>query len=98
MSSIPAGPKTRNLTPTQAQANMSAVLVSTVQGFARLETEAPAKLRQPLDTIIHVYKSDEKVLTTAGNVAKASEAMARSESSAQPAFQQLVTYISVSCR
>jgi hypothetical protein len=98
MRTVPAVPKTKNLTPTQAQADMSALLVSTVTGFTRLEEEAPAKLHEPLKKIISVYKSDEEVLRTTGDMAKVSESMVRNEGSGSTAFQKLIKYIAVSCR
>ena len=98
MRTIPTVPKTKNLTPTQAQADMSPVLVSTVKGFTRLEKEAPARLHKPLKKIISVYKSDEKVLRTTGDMAKVSESMVRNEGSGSAAFQKLIKYIAVSCR
>jgi hypothetical protein len=98
MRSIPAGPTTTNLTPAQAQADMNAVLVSTVLGFTRLETEAPARLRAPLQQIIRVYQSDENVLRTTGNMARVSESVVRNDASGAASERQVVTYISVSCR
>jgi hypothetical protein len=98
MRTIPAVPKTKNLTPTQAQADMSALLVSTVTGFTRLEEEAPARLREPLKKIISVYKSDEKMLRKTGDMAKVSESMVQNEGSGSTAFQKLIKYIAVSCR
>jgi hypothetical protein len=98
MRTIPATPKTKNLTPTQAQADMSALLVSTVTGFTRLEEEAPARLHEPLKKIISVYKSDEEVLRKTGDMAKVSESMVRNEGSGSTAFQKLIKYIAVSCR
>ncbi len=98
MRTIPATPKTKNLTPAQAQADMSALLVSTVTGFIRLEEEAPARLHEPLKKIISVYQSDEEVLRKTGDMARVSESMVQNEGSGSTAFQKLIKYIAVSCR
>jgi hypothetical protein len=98
MRNIPAEPAAKHLTPAQAQANMAKVLVATVQGFTALEKEAPAKLRKPLRKIIGVYRTDEKVLRTTGDMSKVSESMVQGDSSGTTAFQQVLRYISGSCR
>jgi hypothetical protein len=98
MRNIPEEPKSKRLTPTQAEANMDAVLVSTVQGFARLEREAPAKLRKPLRKIIAVYKADEKLLKKTGDMARVSQSMVQSDGAGSASFQQVLKYISVTCR
>jgi len=97
MRSIPTGFKTKNLTPTQAQADMTAVLVSTVKGYTRLEKEGPARLREPLKKIIRIYTSDEKVLKKTGDMARVSESLVRNDGAGATAEQQVVKYISVSC-
>ena len=81
MRNIPAEPKAKRLTPTQARANMSTVLVSTVKGFTALEKEAPAQLRKPLRKIIAVYRGDERVLRTTGDMSKISESMVQGDGS-----------------
>jgi hypothetical protein len=98
MRNIPAEPKARRLTPAQARANMSTVLVSTVKGFTALEKEAPAQLRKPLRKIIAVYREDEKVLRTTGDMSRISESMVQGDGSGSVAFQQIVTYISTTCK
>jgi hypothetical protein len=98
MRNIPAEPKAKRLTPTQARANMSTVLVSTVKGFTALEKEAPAQLRKPLRKIIAVYRGDEKVLRTTGDMSKISESMVQGDGSGSVAFQQVVKYISTTCK
>jgi hypothetical protein len=98
MRNIPAEPKVKRLTPTQARANMAAVLVSTVRGFTTLEKEAPAQLRKPLRKIIAVYKADEKVLRATGDLTKVSESMVQGDGSGSVAFQQVVTYIAGTCQ
>jgi hypothetical protein len=98
MRNIPAEPKVKRLTPTQARANMTAVLVSTVHGFTALEKEAPAQLRKPLRKIIAVYKADEKVLRTSGDMTKVSESMVQGDGSGSMAFQQVLKYISGTCK
>jgi hypothetical protein len=98
MRNIPAEPKVKRLTPTQARANMTAVLVSTVHGFTALEKEAPAQLRKPLRKIIAVYKADEKVLRTSGDMTKVSESMVQGDGSGSMAFQQVLKYISTTCK
>lgn len=98
MRNIPAEPKVKRLTPTQARANMTAVLVSTVHGFTALETEAPAQLRKPLRKIIAVYKADEKILRTSGDMTKVSESMVQGDGSGSMAFQQVLKYISTTCK
>jgi hypothetical protein len=98
MRNIPAEPKVKRLTPTQARANMAAVLVSTVKGFTRLEKEAPAKLDKPLRKIIAVYQKDEKILRTTGDMTKVSESMVQGDGSGSVAFQQVVAYIAGTCK
>jgi hypothetical protein len=98
MRNIPAEPKVKRLTPTQARANMAAVLVSTVKGFTRLEKEAPAKLHKPLRKIIAVYRADEKVLRTTGDMTKVSESMVQGDGSGSVAFQQVVAYVAGTCK
>jgi hypothetical protein len=98
MRHIPAEPKARHLTAAQARANMSRVLVSTVQGFTALEQESPARLRKPLKKIIAVYRADERVLRTTGDMAKISQSMVQGDGSGSAAFQQLLKFISVNCR
>lgn len=98
MRHIPAEPKAKHLTPTQARANMSAVLVSTVSGFTALEKEAPAQLRKPLRTIISVYRTDQKVLRRTGDMSKISESMVQGDGSGSAAFLKVLKYISGSCR
>jgi hypothetical protein len=98
MRNIPAEPKVKRLTPTQARANMAAVLVSTVRGFTTLEKEAPAQLGKPLRKIIAVYKADEKVLRATGDLTKVSESMVQGDGSGSVAFQQVVTYIASTCQ
>ena len=98
MRNIPAEPKVKRLTPTQARANMAAVLVSTVRGFTALEKEAPAQLRKPLRKIIAVYQADEKVLRATGDMTKVSESMVQGDGSGSVAFQQVVKYISGTCQ
>jgi hypothetical protein len=97
MRNIPAEPKVKRLTPTQARANMTAVLVSTVHGFAGLEKEAPARLRKPLRKIIAVYRADEKIVRTDGDMTKVSESMVQGDGSGSAAFQQVLKYISDTC-
>jgi hypothetical protein len=97
MRNIPAEPKVKRLTPTQARANMTEVLVSTVHGFAGLEKEAPARLRKPLRKIIAVYRADEKVVRTDGDMTKVSESMVQGDGSGSVAFQQVLKYISDTC-
>ncbi|MGH3272732.1 MAG: hypothetical protein ACRDNZ_00185 [Streptosporangiaceae bacterium] len=97
---MPAEPKaTGHRTPAQAQADMSKVLVSTVHGFATLEKEAPAKLRKPLRKIISVYKSDEKVLRTTGDMSRVSQSMIQrgGTGSAAAAYHQVLKYVSAHC-
>jgi hypothetical protein len=98
MRNIPAEPKAKRLTPTQARANMNTVLVSTVKGFTVLEKEAPAQLRKPLRKIIAVYRGDEKVLRTTGDMSKISESMVQGDGSGSVAFQQVVKYIATTCK
>jgi hypothetical protein len=98
MQNIPAEPKAKRLTPTQARANMATVLVSTVRGFSTLEKEAPAKLRKPLRKIIAVYQTDEKVLRTTGDMTKISESMVQGDGSGSVAFQQVIRYIAGTCK
>jgi hypothetical protein len=98
MRNIPAEPKVKRLTPTQARANMAAVLAATVKGFTGLEKEAPAKLRKPLRKIIAVYRADEKVLRTSGDMTKVSESMVQGDGSGSVAFQQVVAYIAGTCK
>jgi hypothetical protein len=98
MRNIPAEPKVKRLTPTQARANMAGVLVLTVRGFTALEKEAPGQLHKPLRKIIAVYKADEKVLRTTGDMTKVSESMVQGDGSGSVAFQQVVRYISGTCQ
>ena len=98
MRNIPAEPKVKRLTPTQARANMASVLVLTVRGFTALEKEAPAQLHKPLRKIISVYQADEKVLRTTGDLTKVSESMVQGDGSGSVAFQQVVRYISGTCQ
>jgi hypothetical protein len=98
MRNIPAEPKVKRLTPTQARANMATVLVLTVRGFTALEKEAPAQLHQPLRKIIAVYQADEKVLRTTGDLTKVSESMVQGDGSGSVAFQQVIRYISGTCQ
>jgi hypothetical protein len=98
MRNIPAEPKVKRLTPTQARANMATVLVLTVRGFTTLEKEAPAQLHEPLRKIIAIYQADEKVLRTTGDLTKVSESMVQGDGSGSVAFQQVVRYISGTCQ
>jgi hypothetical protein len=98
MRNIPAEPNARHLTAVQARANMSAVLVSTVQGFTGLEKAAPARLGKPLRQIVAVYRADERMLRTTGDMAKVSQSMVQGDGSGSAAFQQVLTYISGHCR
>jgi hypothetical protein len=98
MRNIPAEPKVKRLTPTQARANMASVLVLTVRGFTALEKEAPAQLHKPLRKIIAIYQADEKVLRTTGDLTKVSESMVQGDGSGSVAFQQVVRYISGTCQ
>jgi hypothetical protein len=98
MRNIPAEPKVKRLTPTQARANMATVLVLTVRGFTALEKEAPAQLNKPLRKIIAVYQADEKVLRTTGDLTKVSESMVQGDGSGSVAFQQVIRYISGTCQ
>jgi hypothetical protein len=98
MRNIPAEPKVKHLTPTQARANMTTVLISTVQGFTALEKEAPAQLRKSLRKIIAVYHADEKVLRTTGDMSKVSQSMVQGDGSGSAAFQRVVKYISGTCK
>jgi hypothetical protein len=98
MRNIPAEPKVKRLTPTQARANMASVLVLTVRGFTVLEKEAPAQLHKPLRKIIAIYQADEKVLRTTGDLTKVSESMVQGDGSGSVAFQQVVRYISGTCQ
>lgn len=97
MHHIPAAPATKHTSTVQAQANLRKVLRSTVKGYTALEDEAPAKLRKPLQTIVAVYKSDEKILRTSGNLAKISQSMVKGNASGSAAFGQVLKYISVHC-
>lgn len=98
MRNIPEDPTSKRLTPTQAQADMNAVLVATVKGFATLEKQSPARLRQPLRKIIAVYQTDEKVLRKTGDMAKVSESMIQGGGSGSAAFQDVLEYISDNCQ
>ena len=98
MRNIPEEPKAKHLTPTQAQANMNAVLVSTVKGFAALEKESPARLRKPLRNIIAVYKADEKILGTTHDMSKVSESMIQGDGAGSAAFQDVLEYVSANCQ
>jgi hypothetical protein len=98
MRNIPEVPKAKRLTPTQAEANLNTVLISTVQGFTRLEKEAPARLRKPLRKIISVYQADERTLSKTGDMARVSQSMVQGDGAGSAAFQQVLEYISASCR
>jgi hypothetical protein len=98
MRHIPAIPTTKHTSAAQARANLRKVLRSTVKGFTALENEAPAKLHKPLKTIVAVYKSDEKVLRASGNLAEISQSMVKGNASGSVAFQQVIKYITVSCK
>ena len=98
MRGIPAGPKTKHLTPAQARAQVSVILVSTVQGYTSLENEAPAQLRVPLQKIIRVYQADEELLSQTGDMARVSQSMVQNEGAGSAAFQQVLTYLSARCR
>jgi hypothetical protein len=97
MQHIPAAPRTKNLTSAQAKANMVVVLAATVHGFAALEKHAPGSLRTSLRKIVRVYTSDEKIMRATGDLATASEAMAREDTAGSESFQVLLKYISRNC-
>lgn len=98
MRHVPAAPTTEHTTAAQARENLREVLRSTVAGFAALETEAPARLRKSLKTIVGVYKSDEKTLRASRSLTGMSQATVKGNASESAAFQQVLKYISVSCK
>jgi hypothetical protein len=98
MRDIPAPPAIKHTTAAQARANLREVLRSTVAGFTALEAAAPPRLSKSLQAIVAVYKSDEKVLRMSGSLAEISQSMVKGNASGAAAFQQVLTYISVSCK
>lgn len=98
MRNIPEEPKSKHLTPAQAQANMNAVLVSTVKGFAALEKQSPARLRAPLGKIIAVYQADETMLRKTGDMSKVNESMIQGDGAGSAAFQDVLEYITDNCQ
>src|SRR5580658_2153373 len=97
MKSIPSRPATTHLTTAQARANLATVLTATLKGYSGLEKHAPAKLRKPLRKIIDIYKSDEKILRTTGDMAAVSESMVQSDGQGAKSFEQVLRYLSASC-
>jgi hypothetical protein len=97
MKNIPARPTSTKLTAAQARANLATVLTATLKGYSGLEKEAPAKLRKPLRKIIGIYKGDEKILRTTGDMAAVSEAMVQSDGEGARSFEQVLRYLSASC-
>lgn len=98
MGNIPAGPTSRHLTAAEAQANMATVLAATLKGYSGLEKQAPARLRKPLRKIIGIYQNDENILRTTGDMAAISQSMVQSDGRGAKAFEQVLEYLSVSCR
>jgi hypothetical protein len=98
MRHIPTAPTTKHTSAAQARASLRRALRATVKGFTSLQAEAPAKLRKPLKTIVGVYKSDEKVLNTSGNLTAISESMVKGNAAGSKAFQRVVKYLSVHCK
>lgn len=98
MRHIPAGPTTKHTTAAQARDNLRTVLRATVTGFTALKAEGPRKLHKPLRAIIAIYTADEKILKMSSNLAHISEAMVKGNESGSVAFQQVLKYISVSCK
>jgi len=98
MREIPAAPVTKHMSTGLARDNLRKVLQSTVEGFTRLEAEAPPSLRKPLAAIVGVYKSEEKAVRASGNLAQISESMVKGNDSDAAAFQQVLRYISANCK
>jgi hypothetical protein len=98
MQHLPAGPTTKNATVAQARQNLRQLLRSTVAGFTSLENDAPRELRKPLQTIVSVYRSDEKMVGASGGLAQISESMVKGNASGSAAFQKVLKYISVRCK
>jgi hypothetical protein len=98
MRQIPAAPATGQLTAALARDNLTKVLQSTVEGFTRLEAEAPSRLRGPLTIIVSGYQADEQAVRGSGSLAQISQSMVRGNTASSAAFQQVLTYISASCK
>jgi hypothetical protein len=98
MRQIPAAPATGQLSAALARDNLTKVLQSTVEGFTRLEAEAPSRLRGPLATIVSGYRADEQAVQGSGSLAQISESMVTGTTASSAAFQQVLTYISASCK
>jgi hypothetical protein len=98
MRSIPAPPTSAHISLAQARANLELVLRATVKGFTSLEGEAPASLRAPLTKIVGVYQAEEQTAATSGSMGQISQAVVKENLSASGDFDQVLKYISVSCR
>lgn len=97
MRHIPTESTSKHPTPAEATANLRAVLTSTLRGYTRLRSEAPARLREPLTKIIAVYRSDQRLLRRSGDLAAISQSMVQGNASGASSFEKMVKYISVSC-
>lgn len=95
-STNPAGQKA---TLAVARIEMGRILKSATTGFAALEGEAPGKLRGPIETIIAIYASDERRITTYGSIKEMGSSIVRANTTGQggAAFRTVLTYISKDC-
>jgi hypothetical protein len=98
MRQIPAAPATGQLSAALARDNLTKVVQSTVAEFTRLEAEAPSRLRGPLATIVSGYQADERAVQESGSLAQISESIVKGNTASSAAFQQVLSYISASCK
>jgi hypothetical protein len=97
MGKIPPAP-TGHVSLTQARANMTTVLRTTVRGFSGLRAQAPHSLRRPLKKIIAAYRADERSVRRAGSVKQFSAAMVKHNVTAAADFERVLKYIAANCR
>jgi hypothetical protein len=97
MGKIPPAP-TGHVSLTQARANMTTVLRTTIKGFSGLRTQAPHRLHRPLTKIIAAYRADERSVRRAGSVSELSAAMVKHNVAAAADFERVLKYIAANCR
>jgi hypothetical protein len=97
MGKIPPAP-TGHVSLTQARANMTSVLRTTVRGFSGLRAQAPHSLHHSLTKIIAAYHADERSVRRAGSVREVSAAMVKHNVAAAADFERVLKYIAANCR
>jgi hypothetical protein len=98
MRDVPSNPAHQKITLAMAQAQLGKVLRSSAAGYALIEPEAPASIRDAIKTIISVYRADA-LRARSGPITAIGRSIIKADStgSGGSAFRKVLAYISRHC-